>query len=392
MDLAATSLLIIISFCAIMIDVNDIYNDYGINEKNITIPTLILFCIQWGIVLSLIHVVSRIPLHEHFPIKEKMLYFFMFAIAISSIVIIVSRASDIRDALIMDLADVRNQHYEDLANGPNEGSNYLMLLPNILTSTPFPTLALFLWFYTKSFTNCNFLLRAGILVASIVQAVIAIVMAGRAAMVYWAFDFFMLYSYFYRYLSKGLRRNIRITAAVLGSLAAVLFISITLSRFDGNSYNRNPFDSLYGYAGQHVNNFCTMFEKAGDSPLSFDRIFPLMSKFGGHSFELFEHYDNITSHIASNIYVNVFDTFGAEIYLDLGWFGYIGALLLLLMATVLIRSKWTELSFEKTFFLVIVIAFFTRGIFAWPFVHHYTTLALLLTLSCCYLFKYKFRF
>ena len=42
LDLAATSILIAISFCAIMIDVNDIYGDYGINEYSVTVPTVLL--------------------------------------------------------------------------------------------------------------------------------------------------------------------------------------------------------------------------------------------------------------------------------------------------------------------------------------------------------------
>lgn len=392
MDLAAITILIVISFCAIMIDINDIYDDYGINQNNITLPTLILFCIQWTIVLALIHTISRIPLQQHFPVKENMLYLFFILITISSFAIIMTRAADIKEALVMDLADVRGQHYKDLAiGGSSEGFNYFMFLPNIFVTSPFPTLALFLWFYMKAFMKCNIFLRAGILIASIVQAIIAIIMAGRAAMIYWAFDFFLLYSYFYQYLSQSLKRRITLTASIFGGLAGTLFIAITLARFDGSSVNRDPFDSLYGYAGQHINNFCTMFVNGGESPITFDRIFPLLSKLTGHQFDLFEHYENITSHLSSNIIVNVFDTFGAEVYLDLGWFGYIFFMLLIFIFSFYIKTKWTEMSFNRIFILVIIIAFFCRGLFAWPFTHHYTTLALLLALSCSYLFKYAFR-
>ena len=46
-DVAAASLLVMISFFAIVIDVKEIYGDFGINRVSYTLPTLILFCLQW---------------------------------------------------------------------------------------------------------------------------------------------------------------------------------------------------------------------------------------------------------------------------------------------------------------------------------------------------------
>ena len=391
MDLAATSLLIIISFFAIVIDVKDLYDDYGINENNTTLPTLMLFCLQWTVVLIPLHLICRIPLNKHFPVKEKMLYVFFIVMTLSSFFMIIAKLPDIIEALVMDMADVRGEHYKDLAAGGDDGTNYFLLLPSILISTPFPTLALFFWFYMKAFMKCPFFLRAGILTASIVQAIIAIIMAGRAAMIYWAFDFFLLYSYFYPYLSKGLKRTITITVSIIGGMTGFLFLSITFARFDGMAVGRDPFDSLYGYAGQHINNFCTMIEKGGDAPATFDRIFPLLSKLTGHSYDMVDHYDAITSHLSNNIIVNVFDTFGGELYLDLGWFGLFFFLLLLLAGALYVKNYWEKMTFERVFILVIAIAFFTRGLFAWPFTGHYTTMAIALVISCCYLFKYAFK-
>lgn len=389
MDLAATSLLIVISFFAILIDVNDIYGDYGINECSLTLPTVLLFCIQWTFVIFLLKTVCRLPLQKHIRIKDKLLYLFLIFVTISSVIMIATKTSDIKEALIMDMADVRGEHYKELSQGSNEGANYFMLIPQILVCAPFPTAALFFWFYMKAFMDSSRFLQMGILLASVVQAVLSIIMAGRAAMIYWAFDFFMLYSYFYRYLSTATKRIINITALLIGGLSAFLFISITIARFDGGS--RNPFESLYGYAGQHVNNFCTMFVHASDSPFSIDRIFPLTSKLSGHQFDLMEHYETITSNIKDNIFVNVFDTFGGEIYLDLGWTGYFLFFLFIFVTTKIIQNRWTEVKFHHVFILIILTAFFTRGLFAWPFVNHYTTIALALTIINCYFFKYRFK-
>lgn len=388
MDLAATALLIAVSFCAILIDLTDCYGDYGINYYSVTFPTILLFCLQWTAVLTPLHLLSGLPLCKHHTIKEKTLYVFLILIAVSSIIMIVTRSKDIIEALVMDLADVRNEHYKDM-NGSDD-SNYLMLLPNILVSTPFPTMALFFWFYMKAFMKSPFILSTGILLASIVQAIIAIIMAGRAAMIYWAFDFFLLYSFFYRYLSRSVKHRINMMASILGGMAAFLFISITIARFDGTT-GRNPLESLYGYAGQHVNNFCTMFVYGGNNDISLDRIFPLTSKIMGKSFELVEHYDGLVAQMPNGILINVFDSFGAEIFLDLGWFGYIVFFILLGLATLVIRHNWQELTFHRVFPLIIFIAFFTRSIFAWPFTGHYTTMALMVTLLSSYFFKYIFR-
>jgi hypothetical protein len=106
-------------------------------------------------------------------------------------------------------------------------------------------------------------------------------------------------------------------------------------------------------------------------------------------FDLIQHYENI--HASVNIIVNVFDTFGGEVFLDLGWFGYIVFFFVWLFVTQIIRYNWQEMTFYRAFLLIILIAFFTRGLFAWPFVGHYTTLALMLIATVSMLFKYTFR-
>lgn len=390
MDLAATTLLIAISFFAIMVDINDVYGDYGINEKCYTFPTLLLFCVQWTLVLWPIHIISRIPFEKHPAIKDKLLYIIFTLVAVSSLLMIVNNIDKIRDAMIMDFVDVRHEHYQDMQSGASGEANYFMLIPNILVSTPFPTLALFFWFYMKAFIKCPMFLRAGMLISSIVQAILAIITAGRAAMIYWIFDFFMLYSFFLRYLTVSVKRKINWIASAIGILVAIIFVNITISRFTEAGRNTDPLVSVYGYAGQHVNNFCMMIQEGDAAPFQIGRIFPLTNKIiNGKSFRLFDHYEEINKHI--NILVNVFDTFGGEIYLDIGWFGYISFFILLMFLTFLIKNYWHEMSFNNIFILVIAIAFFTRGLFAWPFTGHYTSVALVLMLMNCYLFKFAFK-
>jgi len=386
--LAATTLLIVISFCAILIDINDIYAEYGINECNITLPTLFLFCLQWTLVLIPLHLLSRLDFEPHIPLKGTMIYALTGLVALSSFVMLANSLGDIRDALIMDLADVRNEHYKDIQQGMEGSGNYLMVIPSLLTNNPFPTLALFFWFYMKTFMKVPLLIRASIFIASIAQAIIAITISGRAAMIYWAFDFFLIYSFFYRYIPFRTKLTINLTSGVLGSLAATLFISITIARFDSGT--NDPFASLYGYAGQHINNFCTMIIHGGGTPFLPDRVLPLLTKLTtGVTYDMVEHYEALGK--GTSAIVNVFDTFGGEVFLDLGWIGYILMLLLLGLLCIYIKSSFKVLQFHHSFILVIFIAFFTHGLFAWPFTSYYATYALILIFICFFFFKYKFE-
>jgi hypothetical protein len=238
---------------------------------------------------------------------------------------IATSLSAIKEALIMDMVDVYKQNDTLRSLGGKAASNYLMLLPQIFVTVPFPTMALFFWFYTKAFTSCNAIIRIGLLTASVVQAVLSIIVAGRAALIYWIFDFFLLFGYFYQYLSPRLKKGISVVSLAIGGIIISQMLVITISRFgdeSGRGSQVDPLVSLYAYAGQHVNNFCSVISDGGDSPLQIGRIFPLTNKIVNHQdFDLIQHYENI--HASVNIIVNVFDTFGGEIFLDLGWFGYI---------------------------------------------------------------------
>lgn len=393
LDVSATLILIAISFFSILIDINDVYGDYGINEYAVTLPTILLYCIQWTLVLLPLHYLSCIKLQRHQPHKLLFLSIFIIILIASSALMIATSLTDIRDALIMDMVDVYKQNDSLRALGGHGESNYLMLLPHIFVSAPFPTLALFFWFYLKAFTKTPLVIRIGLLLASIVQAVLSIIVAGRAALIYWIFDFFLLFGFFYQYLSRRLKRGITIASFVIGGLIIGQMLLITISRFgedSGRGSKVDPLVSLYAYAGQHVNNFCAVIADGGDAPVQIGRVLPLTNKIVNHQdFDLIQHYENI--HASVNIIVNVFDTFGGELYLDLGWFGYIVFFLFLILFTQIIRYNWRELTFHRVFPVVIFIAFFTRGLFAWPFVGHYTTFALMLVIIACLSFKYTFK-
>ncbi len=389
-DVASCLLLVAISLFAIVIDVKELYGDYGINRPAYNIWTLLLFCVQWTLVLLPLHMLSGLKIEAIDEVKVptfKVLCLLMFA---SSVYMVVHSLDDIKDALIMDLADVRDQHYSDLNKGAAKGFNPLLLIPTVLTAIPFPTVALVFWFYLNSFFRGSYVVKTCVLLVSIVQAILSITMAGRSAMVYWVFDFYLCYSLFYRFLAPRIRRNLNLVALVFGTLIVVVFVSITVARFDGKSGDRDPLDSLYGYAGQHINNFSIMMVEGHNAPLLPAREFPFFSRYVLHQrFDLKDHYVELSSHVKA--LTNVFDTFGAEIYLDLGWLAYVMFMMFLWYVSVWIKTRWESISFDRIILVAIMIAFFSHGLFAWPFVGQYASMAIAFLLFLVYFFRHPFR-
>lgn len=389
MGVAATSLLIVISFCAIMIDMNDLYGDYGINQKAYNLFTLILFCIQWTLVILPLHVLSTRKIVGIDSVKEPSLVLFCLLMIGCSAIIILNSLEDLKDALVMDMADVRNQHYQDLGSGTEKGS-YLLVLPQILVSIPFPTIALLLFFYMCCFVKGKHVIKIGLFLSSIVQAVLSIIMAGRAAMIYWVFDFFMIFCFTFQYLSAGIKRVIVGASMVVGGLIATGFTIITLSRFDTGDSKNDPFESLYGYAGQHINNFSIMIMNGHNCPITIDREFPFISKTFFHQiYDMVDHYDYISMYC--NVTPNVFDTFGGEVYVDLGIVAYIFLLSSFYFLYVFLRDRCQELTFSRVLLVGVFIAFFTHGLFAWPFIGHYASMAIMLIGFLVFYFGVKFK-
>ena len=115
LDIAATLLLVVVSIFSIIIDFYDVYGDYGINEYSVTLPTILLYCLQWTIVLLPLHFISSIKIKKHEPHKSLMLYLLFAILIISSITMILTSLSAIREALIMDMVDVYRQN--DFSSG-----------------------------------------------------------------------------------------------------------------------------------------------------------------------------------------------------------------------------------------------------------------------------------
>lgn len=389
MDVAAVSVILLVLSAAIGIDILDLYGEYGCNDNHISLVGVILFCLEWTIVLQSIHIVSRKEITGFIAVPKKRLYNAMFwVIVVCAFVAVVVKIPNIIASLQSDALDVRSQHYEDMSfESASKERNIFMYLPGIFTSTPFPSLALVWWFYGISFLNQSFLKNSVLIFVSLAQVFLAILMAGRAAMIYWCIDFYLLACLFWPYMHLKQRSRIVTVAISVGVLVVGMMTMVTVARFDRRS--STPLLSVVGYAGQHLNNFCSVIEYGENAPTQIGRVFPLTCKLQGNQFRLAKHYANIEDILP--IIVHNFDTFGAEVFLDFGSIGFVILLLMLMLINRKLR-RMEQITFPNLIILSIVVAFFGRGLFAWPFVGHYTTLGLMMSMCIYVVLKYDFKF
>lgn len=391
MGCAAASILVLISFFAILVDSLDLYGQFGINEKAYTLPTLLLFCFQWTITLLPLHYISKLEIKTIPHDKERLLHIFIWILIAAAFLVLFSFASDILKILSSgDFHSVRADHYDDMRNPFDDGKrNYFMVLPALLVSSCFQVFSLILAMYIFTFNAEKTRLGILMLFISTIGIILSINMAGRASIIYWFFHFYLVYSLFLPHIDKSIKRKIVITIGILSGIIILLLLAITFSRFDDGG--KNALESLIGYAGQHINNFCAAISFGGNSPHSSERIFPLVNKLlNQHTFYLADHYDRIES--ALPIMVHNFDTFGAEVYLDFGWLGYFICMLCIAIIGIIVKNKWQSIEFYQLFILAIFINFYNYGLFAWPLIGHYTTASVLLSLIICVLFRYKVKF
>lgn len=386
---AAASIFVVISFFAIIIDINNLYGEYGINTKAYTLPTLLLFCLQGTITLLPLHYISNLQIEQVPYQKEKLLRILVWSLIISAGVSYILVCSELIKIIAEgDFARVRIEHYEDIEDPfiEQESRNYIKLLISLLTTPCFTTLDIILAMYIFAFSTSK-RFGAYLLLSSTAGIGSSILIAGRSAIIYWIFSIYLIYLLFYPYIDTTIKRRLNLVIQILIVSIGVVFLLITFSRFN----SRNPFDSLCGYAGQHINNFCAIMQEGGNSPHQSERIFPLTNKLLHHkNFNLKQHYDTIESH--TNVIVHVFDTFGAEVYCDFGSIGYILCLSLIILTYIFIKSHWNSIAFNRIFPLSIIIVFFVNGLFAWPFVGHYATSSVLLMGIIYILFRYNFKF
>ena len=374
---------------AIILDARNLYGEFGCNPNAISLTGIIIYCLCWTIALYPLIKLDKISFDELSVTKPRLFtiicYVFIFSM-VAHIAFI-----DIDSIIAGFTKDMSEAYSESLESGTYQGGagNFIMWIPNIISS--FGPLYLMLWFISLTLCRQNRIIRIGLLLSSMLAMISGVAAGGRAQLIWW-FITFMIYFYLFKpTLSKQHIRSIYILLISAGSLVLIAFLAITLSRFDDGG--DQAMDSFIGYAGQQINNFCTIIPHAKIGPTYPKHILPLSNYIINHEAVRLQDYHAIIGD-AFPYQMNVFFTFFGDLIHDIG----LGGLCVFMIMYMLICSRIVDnkqegsFTFAKLLLMSILIRVPVEGLFSWPFVNYRHSLFMLFTCGMFFIFQYTLKY
>lgn len=386
---AITLFFVMSSFFAILVDLYDLYSEYGNNVKVVSILGTVIYCLGITVVIYPFSKISTFEIKTISLKKPVLLTWFCYAVFVSFLLYLGYNYENIYSALILDAADLKSSHYEDISFAIKDSQPFYMYPVNILVTSW--SLVLCIWFYSISFLKKGVLFNTALLISSTGGILYGVTIAGRAALVYWVFAFFVFYCFFSPFMPSKVKRNIRLLALILGALVFVFMAAITISRFEDDADNGAWF-SFIGYAGQMYNNFCVFFEHGTHLPVTIERIMPITYKYVlGGDFNLFDFYERIES--VTGFYAACFYTLIGGLLINVGVWGMIVYLLLyyvIAYRTMIGINKNQEFSYLIGYSVLLLVPI--KGMFDIPFTGISDTLYIFFSIALFWLFKYTFKY
>ena len=385
-----TMFYLVSAVCGFYIDKYDLYGLYGVADKVVSMQGTILYCIGLTVLLypfQYLRISSESKLQIDKPVLFKVMGYFMI---VCFIIFLINQGSAIRDASVKDFSEVKADHYDDLNFAQDGGSQSIIFTIAGVVSSAW-SLCLLMWFVSITFMRNNIFLNIGLLICSLQHVLQGVLIAGRAAILYWVVCFICYMVIFYPLMENKLKRRLGIGTAILGGCFVLFFLAITISRFE-DSLDNGVTHSLIAYAGQPYNNFCAIYENAENLPFATDRIFPIYNKYimGHGQVHLMVYYDKITSIIG--IPVNCFYTFMGGLLLNVGFWGILFALFVYYTcAYKTIMATHNEFTFYNLILMSLLVLVPIQGMFDLPFPYVSDSLVIFFTIGVFILFKYTIK-
>ena len=378
------------SVMAVMIDVLNLYGDFGIDDYQYSIGGTIVYCLG---LTAILFPFTKLQISEaSFKLKNPRLFSAMCIVLFScTLIYVLLNFTEIVYSLTTDAEEVKASHYDDLSSGSTSTTQNLFMYPlNILSSAW--NVMLLCWFISFIFLKKGFIFNSMLLLGSFGGVLKGSLIAGRAAIIYWIFSFITLFCIFYPYFpSAKIRRRLILFVSVPFALVAIVFYSITISRFGYQGENEALY-SFIGYAGQPYNNFCAVFEHSDNLPFTIERIMPVTYKYiVGGQFDLVEYYGRLA--MQTGILVNNFYTLIGGLLLTTGLpFSILCICLYYLCASRVCRKLSKTMDFSYFLLVSILILVPIQGMFDVPFPYIGDTLVNIVILIFFFLFHYSFSF
>ena len=352
---------IISSFFAILINKFDLM----INYKEIDIVPTFLYCILLTI--------SIIPFYKFRSDKIKLITLAnkKLFITISWVLIILTFISlgivipNIKSTLTLNFVDVRKEFYEDTGTFYEfAGLPWYQYLINFAPS--FSPILLLFFFYSVVYMDNKEIFNILLLLSSVVLSLNSILSAARTQVIYWFMTFCALYICFKPQFKTKSKLKILVPSSIIGIFGIIYIFSVSTSRFEDRE--SGTLGSLISYSGQSFLQFCSVYDHYTFDKLTFDRVFPITSKYIlGHKFTNTQFRDQQSLRIGAN--TAVFFTFLGDAMLDFGKFGMIIYVLIFYFISIkcLKRKDYSSISLSQMIIFVLLMRQTLLGLFAYVY-------------------------
>ena len=308
---------IVSSLFSVIIVKGDLWqqSNYGQLPKMGIIPT-ILYCV---LITICIEPFSRLQFSDisirGFESKNKTFKIVCWVLIILNMMFLIWDFSHVLTTLRGNLQSIRSLYYS--AGADLRKPWYIM--PSYYAKQFSPIILLFFFFSLLFEENSKFF-STMLLVSSAVYPISSIVNASRTEVVDWIMTAVVLYMIFYKKMSKQNRRFVLTFMIIVGAVALIYLILVTVSRFSFRSYGTKG--GLILYIGQPYLQFCKIYDHyTFDGQLHFERTFPILCSIFNGRFD-FEAYRNYQS-LRIGAETGVFLTFLGDAMLDFGKIGMI---------------------------------------------------------------------
>lgn len=307
------SMVTLSSFCAILIDANDLYVSHSCPKVELGFFSPILYLILMTASIFPFYKMGKLSIKSNIPIKvEKWLsYLIFFYFSIFLIVLLVS-LTRINEILFYEsLREVRNAQYtgeaESFYNDLRGIPRYICAICSILSPTSYIMLLVF--GYMMAFSKKSIYLCIIALVSSMTPLLISINIADRSGYFYWmALAGFAVVTFLPHYPSRR-KKILFILMGIVFVLAITYFMMVTISRFDERADGTSG--GLIMYTGQSYINFCRFFNTL-NTPNSIRLFTPSLNSFVFHDGGYFYQASLVSS--LNHTPIAVFPTFIGIIY------------------------------------------------------------------------------
>ena len=341
------------SFFSAILDIRNLYGDYGCNPFALTLGGVMLYCVLWTILLFPILQLDRKDICMEIT-KPKLLHSLCIVTIVCVLIYILGTGSV--GKIIEKLATTRAEAYEISMDNSQfyQGKRQFWLWIPMIFANASP-LCLLLWFLSETIAPQPLWIRIGLLLASSFLMVFAYAGGGRALLIWYVQIFVIFFAYFANLIPAHKKKWILILLVIIGVSAFVGLLSITLSRFDANATDY-AFDSFVGYAGQNLNNFCACLPYSDIEFLFGDRVAPLTTFLStGKPYDMKEFYGELSMFYP--LQVNVFFTVFGDVLMDTGVIGLgMYLLLYLLFAKLFVLPRHHVLSTQQILMFALIVS------------------------------------